>query len=75
MSSKQTVIPSNFQQKVESIHQGDCIHIINNENLFQVVGIDNKHHKCWVREWPLLKKGSPVFEISIQQVAVEAGND
>ena len=41
----------------------------NQEELFQVLGIDNAYEKCWVREWPLNPNGSPVFEISIKQVS------
>ena len=50
--------------------QGDCVQIKDDENLFQVIGIDNEHEKCWIRKWPLLEKGSPVFEIPIQQVSL-----
>ncbi len=53
----------------ETLNQGDWVQLSNNENLFQVIGIDNEHEKCWVRQWPLLPKGSPVFEISIQQIS------
>ena len=69
MTSKQSLI-SNKGNNTDDIHQGDCIHLTNDKDLFQVVGIDNKHEKCWVRQWPLLAKGSPVFEISIHQVAL-----
>ncbi len=51
------------------LHQGDCIQLITGETLFQVIGVDEKHQRCWVRHWPLLPKGSPVFEVSIQQIA------
>ena len=53
-----------------SLRQGDCIKLLNEESQFQVIGIDNKHKKCWVRQWPILPSGSPVFEISIQQIAI-----
>ena len=53
-----------------SLSQGDCIKLLNEESQFQVIGIDNKHKKCWVRQWPILPSGSPVFEISIQQIAI-----
>ena len=55
---------------LESLRQGDCIKLLNEESQFQVIGIDNKHQKCWVRQWPILPSGSPVFEISIRQIAV-----
>ena len=54
---------------IENINQGDCVYLKNQEELFQVLGIDNAYEKCWVREWPLNPNGSPVFEISIKQVS------
>tara|TARA_Y100001968_G_C19281779_1_gene679602 strand:+ start:715 stop:963 length:249 start_codon:yes stop_codon:yes gene_type:complete len=53
----------------QEIDQGDCVHIHSSEDLFQVIGIDDVHKRCWVRRWPLMPKGSPVFEIPIQQVS------
>ncbi len=51
------------------VHQGDCVQIQSSEDLFQVIGVDSEHERCWIRRWPLLPKGSPVFEIPIQQIA------
>jgi len=51
-----------------ALHHGDCVQLISDEGLFQVIGIDDTHKRCWIRRWPLPPKGSPVFEISIQQV-------
>ena len=55
---------------LESLRQGDCIKLLNEESQFQVIGIDNKHQKCWVRQWPILPSGSPVFEISLKQISI-----
>ena len=52
----------------EKLNQGDCVQLLDEENLFQVIGIDCKQEKCWVREWPLNNSGSPFFEVSIQQI-------
>jgi hypothetical protein len=52
-----------------TLHQGDCITLTSDENLYQVIGVDDHHNRCWVRRWPLARHGSPVFEISLQQVA------
>ena len=57
-----------------TLHQGDCITLTSDENcsdenLYQVIGVDDRHNRCWVRRWPLARHGSPVFEISLQQVA------
>ena len=57
------------KKSVYEINQGDCVRLVDNKNLFQVIGIDNIHKKCWIREWPMVKNGSPVFEISTQQIS------
>ena len=36
---------------------------------YQVIGVDEEHDRCWVRRWPLEAKGSPVFEISFNQIS------
>jgi hypothetical protein len=51
-----------------TLHPGDCVHLASDENLYQVIGVDVPHDRCWVRRWPLARHGSPVFEISLQQV-------
>jgi hypothetical protein len=38
--------------------------------LYQVIAVDPPRDRCWVRRWPLARHGSPVFEISLQHVAV-----
>ena len=58
------------ETSLESLRQGDCIKLLNEESQFQVIGIDNKHQKCWVRQWPILPSGSPVFEISLKQISI-----
>ena len=69
MKSSKKVIEKERKDKTKNINQGDCVHLNNQEELFQVLGIDNSYQKCWVREWPLNPNGSPVFEISINQVS------
>ena len=69
MESSKKVIEKTRNEIEDNINQGDCVYLKNQEELFQVLGIDNSHEKCWVREWPLNPKGSPVFEISIKQVS------
>ena len=68
MKTSKNVIEKDRKEIVKNINQGDCVYLKNEEELFQVLGIDNSHEKCWVREWPLNPNGSPVFEISIKQV-------
>tara|TARA_B100000700_G_C14218418_1_gene478090 strand:- start:198 stop:395 length:198 start_codon:yes stop_codon:yes gene_type:complete len=57
------------KKKFYEVNQGDCVRLVDNKNLFQVIGIDSIHEKCWVREWPMVKNGSPVFEISTEQIS------
>ena len=69
MTSSKNVIEKTRKEVEKSINQGDCVYLKNQQELFQVLGIDNAYKKCWVREWPLNPNGSPVFEISIKQVS------
>ena len=52
-----------------TLHQGDCIQLTSDDHTYQVIGVDDRHDRCWVRRWPLARHGSPDFEISLQQVA------
>ena len=51
------------------VHQGDCVSLRSDQGTFQVIGVDGENDRCWVRRWPIeANGGSPVFEISIQQI-------
>ena len=69
MTTSKNVIEKTRKETKKNINQGDCVYLNNQEELFQVLGIDNAYEKCWVRKWPLNPNGSPVFEISIKQVS------
>ena len=69
MKTTKNIIEKTKKEAEKNINQGDCVYLKNKEELFQVLGVDNAYEKCWVREWPLNPKGSPVFEISIKQVS------
>ena len=69
MTTSKNVIEKTRKDTEKNINQGDCVYLNNQEELFQVLGIDNAYEKCWVRKWPLNPNGSPVFEISIKQVS------
>tara|TARA_B100000945_G_scaffold9634_1_gene7737 strand:+ start:120 stop:338 length:219 start_codon:yes stop_codon:yes gene_type:complete len=69
MKSSKNVVDKARTGTASNINQGDCVYLKNQEELFQVLGIDNSYEKCWVREWPLNPNGSPVFEISIKQIS------
>jgi hypothetical protein len=64
------------------LHQGDCIELLPSAigvlepldpagaaaQLFQVIGVDQRGNRCWVRRWPLARHGSPVFELPLGQL-------
>ena len=68
MKLRESLFPKS-DNKMINLQQGDCIQLTNQEEFFQVIGVDDKHKKCWVRQWPLLPSGSPVFEISTKDIA------
>tara|TARA_Y100001968_G_scaffold47220_1_gene37416 strand:+ start:269 stop:487 length:219 start_codon:yes stop_codon:yes gene_type:complete len=70
MTTSKNVIEKVKKETKKNINQGDCVYLKNQKKLFQVLGIDITYEKCWVREWPLNPNGSPVFEISINQVSL-----
>ena len=49
-----------------TLHQGDCIKLRSGEGPFQVIGIDDDHDRCWIRQWPLDPHGCPVFEVALE---------
>ena len=69
MTTSKNIIEKARKETEKNINQGDCVYLKNQDELFQVLGIDNAYEKCWVRKWPLNPNGSPVFEISIKQVS------
>ena len=52
------------------IQQGDQVNLDSDTGTFQVIGVDSDHDRCWVRRWPMEPKlGSPVFEVSLEQIS------
>lgn len=35
-----------------NLHQGACVHLESDEQLYQVIGVDDHHDRCWLRRWP-----------------------
>tara|TARA_Y100001968_G_C19395254_1_gene737915 strand:+ start:1071 stop:1292 length:222 start_codon:yes stop_codon:yes gene_type:complete len=70
MTLKKKTESKTSNREINDIHQGDCVQLVNDKNLFQVIGIDISHEKCWLRKWPLVTSGSQVFEIEINQVII-----
>ncbi|MEB3307774.1 MAG: hypothetical protein VKK98_06445 [Cyanobacteriota bacterium] len=48
--------------------QGDTVRLAGDEQLYQVIGVDHAHDRCWLRAWPLSRNGSQVFEISLNRL-------
>jgi hypothetical protein len=44
------------------------VQIDTDQQLYQVISIDDRQGRCWLRRWPLARHGSEVFEISLQQL-------
>ena len=56
--------------EIMQIQQGDQVNLHSDAGIFQVIGVDGEHGRCWVRRWPMEPKlGSPVFEVSLQQIS------
>ena len=50
-------------------HQGQLVRVASNqESTYQVLSIDDAADLCWVRRWPLTRKGSPAFSVSLHQL-------
>ena len=58
------------------LHQGDCIRLsspaphVDAQQLYQVISVDPRGDRCWLRRWPLARHGSPVFEMGLEQLQV-----
>ncbi|MCP9809212.1 hypothetical protein KBY58_07170 [Cyanobium sp. HWJ4-Hawea] len=57
--------------QIKSLLQGACVTVDADDQLYQVIGVDDSHNRCWLRRWPLTRSGSEVFEISLQRVQPE----
>ena len=68
MSVKEKLPQKNEPNQLIELSQGDWVQLTNQDKLFQVIGIDLEHQKCWVRQWPLMPKGTPVIEISMKEI-------
>tara|TARA_Y100001968_G_C19124116_1_gene603371 strand:+ start:139 stop:345 length:207 start_codon:yes stop_codon:yes gene_type:complete len=58
-----------IEKSIHEVNQGDCVRLTSSKSLFQVIGIDNIHNKCWVREWPMVENGAKVFEIHTKEIS------
>ena len=55
----------------ENLYKGACVRIKNNNNTFQVIGINQSKKICWVREWPFNCNSKKTFTLEISQIILQ----
>jgi len=55
----------------ESLYKGACVKIKNNNNTFQVIGLNQEKKICWVREWPFNCNSKKTFALNISQITIQ----
>ena len=55
----------------ENIYKGACVKIKNNNNTFQVIGLNQEKKMCWVREWPFDCNSKKTFALNISQITIQ----
>ena len=55
----------------ENLYKGACVKIKNNNNTFQVIGLNQEKKICWVREWPFDCNSKKTFALNISQITIQ----
>ena len=55
----------------ENLYKGACVKIKNNNNTFQVIGLNLDKKICWVREWPFALNSKKTFAVEISQITLQ----
>ena len=55
----------------ENLYKGACVKIKNNNNTFQVIGLNLDKKICWVREWPFALSSKKTFAVEISQITLQ----
>ena len=55
----------------ENLYKGACVKIKNNNNTFQVIGLNKEKKICWVREWPFDCNSKKTFVLNISQISIQ----
>ena len=55
----------------EKLYKGACVKIKNNNNTFQVIGLNQEKKICWVREWPFDCNSKKTFALNISQITIQ----
>ena len=62
---------NNPQLIYENLYKGACVKIKNNNNTFQVIGLNQEKKICWVREWPFDCNSKKTFALEISQITIQ----
>ena len=55
----------------ENLYKGACVKIKNNNNTFQIIGLNQDKKMCWVREWPFDCNSKKTFALNISQITLQ----
>ena len=55
----------------KNLYKGACVKIKNNNNTFQVIGLNQEKKICWVREWPFDCNSKKTFALNISQITLQ----
>ena len=55
----------------KNLYKGACVKIKNNNNTFQVIGLNQEKKICWVREWPFNCNSKKTFALNISQITIQ----
>ena len=55
----------------KNLYKGACVKIKNNNNTFQVIGLNQDKKICWVREWPFDCNSKKTFALNISQITIQ----
>ena len=55
----------------EDLYKGACVKIKNNNNTFQIIGLNQDKKMCWVREWPFDCNSKKTFALNISQITLQ----
>ena len=55
----------------ENLYEGACVKIKNNNNTFQVIGLNQEKKMCWLREWPFNCNSTKTFALNISQITIQ----
>ena len=55
----------------ENLYKGACVKIKNNNNTFQVIGLNQEKKICWVRERPFNCNSKKTFALNTSQITIQ----